>query len=137
MKSKTDNQAIKEVLTRSVENIYPSKKALEDILSSNKKIKIYYGIDPTGKLHIGHTVALRKLKQLQDMGHEIIILIGDFTATIGDPTGKNSTRKPLTRKQVIDNAKNYKKQIGKILDITTEIILIIIKCLNRLKPLLL
>jgi len=86
-------------------------------LKSGKKLRIYNGIDPTGKLHLGHGVVLEKLRQFQNLGHEIIVLIGDFTATIGDPTDKNSPRKPLTRKQVLENAKNYKKQIGKILDI--------------------
>ena len=94
---KIDEQKIKEILNRGVENIYPSSKELETVLMSGKKLRIYTGIDPTGKLHIGHAAVLGKLRQLQDMGHEIIVLIGDFTATIGDPTGKYQTRKPLTR----------------------------------------
>ena len=114
---KTNPQKIEKVLARGVEKIYPSSRALEKVLKSGKKLKIYNGIDPTGKLHLGHMVILRKLRQLQDLGHEIIILIGDFTATIGDPSGKNATRKPLTRKQVLANTKGYKKQIGKILDL--------------------
>ena len=114
MKIKT--QKIEEVLTRGVENIYPNRKTLEAILSSGKKLRIYCGIDPTGKLHIGHGAVLGKLRQFQDLGHEIIVLIGDFTATIGDPTGKHATRKALTREQVSAYAKNYKKQIRKILD---------------------
>ena len=108
---------IEELLTRGVENIYPNYQALEKILKSGKKLRVYNGIDPTGKLHIGHGVVLKKLRQFQDLGHEVIILIGDFTATIGDPTDKDAARKPLTRKQVLENAKNYKSQIGKILDI--------------------
>jgi len=116
MKINTDPQKIKEVLNRGVENIYPNRKALEKVLMSGKRLRIYNGIDPTGKLHIGHLVVLRKLRQFQDLGHEIIVLIGDFTATIGDPTGKQETRKPLTREQVLINTKDYKKQIGKILD---------------------
>lgn len=111
------DQQIKELLERGVENIYPSKDALEKVLKSGKKIKLYNGIDPTGKLHIGHGVVLNKLKQFQDLGHEVIALIGDFTATIGDPTDKTATRKSLTRKQVLENANGYKKQISKILDI--------------------
>ncbi|MBI1984933.1 MAG: tyrosine--tRNA ligase [Candidatus Wildermuthbacteria bacterium] len=111
------NSKIEEVLTRGVEHIYPSRKELENALVSGKKLRIYYGIDPTGKLHVGHVVGLRKMRQLQDLGHEIIILIGDFTATIGDPTGKGTARKPLSRKQVLANAKDYKKQIGKIVDL--------------------
>ncbi len=112
----TNPEKINEALTRGVENIYPSKEELEKVLMSGKKLRIYNGIDPTGKLHIGHAAVLIKLRQFQDLGHEIIALIGDFTATIGDPTGKSQTRKPLTRKQVLANAKDYKKQIGKILD---------------------
>jgi tyrosyl-tRNA synthetase len=108
---------IEELLTRGVENIYPNYQALEKILKSGKKLRVYNGIDPTGKLHIGHGVVLKKLRQFQDLGHEVIILIGDFTATIGDPTDKDAARKPLTHKQVLENAKNYKSQIGKILDI--------------------
>lgn len=113
----TDPKKIDELLTRGVENIYPNRQTLEKVLRSGKKLRIYNGIDPTGKLHLGHGVVLEKLRQFQNLGHEIIILIGDFTATIGDPTGKSSTRKPLTRKQVLENAKNYKNQIGKILNI--------------------
>lgn len=84
----TQDQKIKEILERGVENIYPNKETLEKVLKSGKKLKIYNGIDPTGKLHIGHGVVLNKLRQFQDLGHEIIVLIGDFTAQIGDPTGK-------------------------------------------------
>lgn len=111
----TNSQKIDEILTRGVENIYPNKEELEKLLKSGKKIRIYCGIDPTGKLHIGHGAVLEKLHQFQELGHEVIVLIGDFTATIGDPTGKNQTRKSLTRKQVLANAKDYKKQIAKIL----------------------
>jgi len=111
------DQKIIEVLTRGIENIYPSKPALEKVLKSSKKLTIYNGIDPTGKLHIGHGVVLQKLRQLQDLGHQIIILTGDFTAMIGDPSDKMATRKPLTRKQILENAKDYKKQIGKVLDL--------------------
>lgn len=112
----TDKQKIEEVLTRGVENIYPSYQALEAILRSGKKLRIYCGIDPTGKLHLGHGAVLGKLRQFQNLGHEVIVLIGDFTATIGDPTGKHTARKMLTREQVLAYAKNYKKQIGEILD---------------------
>lgn len=109
-------QKIKEVLERGVENIYPNKLALEKVLKSGKKLRIYNGIDPTGKLHLGHGVVLNKLRQLQDLGHEIIVLIGDFTAQIGDPTGKISSRRQLTREEVKRNATNYKELVGKILD---------------------
>lgn len=117
MEINTNSKKIEEVLTRGVENIYPNREALEKVLISGKKLRIYNGIDPTGKLHLGHVVVLGKLRQFQELGHEIIILIGDFTATIGDPTGKGATRKPLSSEQVSKNAKNYKKQIGRILDL--------------------
>jgi len=110
------SQQIKEVLERGVENVYPSKQALEKVLKSGKKLRIYNGIDPTGKLHIGHGVVLNKLRQFQDLGHEIIVLVGDFTATIGDPSDQDSARKVLTRQAVLKNAKDYKGQIIKILD---------------------
>ena len=112
------DKEIEELLTRGVERVYPDKSTLEKVLMSGKKIRLYYGIDPTGNtLHIGHLVQLLKLRKFQDLGHEVIILIGDFTAQIGDPTDKQATRKPLTHKQVLENAKEYKKQIGKILDL--------------------
>lgn len=127
---------IEELLARGVERIYPSTKELEEKLKSGKKLRIYYGVDPTGALHIGHMVILRKLRKFQDLGHEIIILIGDFTATIGDPTDKKATRKPLTREQVLRNAKDYKAQIGKILDLKKSNIRFLHneKWTNKLKP---
>ncbi len=108
---------IDEVLTRGVENIYPSKEALEKVLRSNKKLRIYNGIDPTGRLHLGHMVVLKKLRQFQDLNQEIIVLIGDFTAQIGDPSDKLAARRKLTRKEIEKNSANYKKLIGKILDL--------------------
>ncbi|MDO8436476.1 MAG: tyrosine--tRNA ligase [bacterium] len=117
MKVSTNSAKINEVLNRGVENVYPSREALEQVLKSGKKLRIYTGFDPTGKLHIGHLVVLKKLRQFQDLGHEIIILIGDFTAAIGDPTGKDTARKTLTREQILANAKDYEKQIGKILNL--------------------
>lgn len=86
-------------------------------LKTGKPLRIKAGFDPTAPdLHLGHTVLINKLKQFQDLGHEILFLIGDFTGMIGDPTGKNVTRKPLTREQVAINAKTYQEQIFKILD---------------------
>ena len=113
----TDSWEANKALTRGVERIYPNREALERVLLSGKKIRLYNGIDPTGKLHIGHLVVLKKLRQFQDLGHEVIVLIGDFTATIGDPTDKSATRKALTRKEVVENTRNYKKQIGRVLDL--------------------
>ena len=114
--AKIDTKKIEELLSRGVEHVYPSREALEHVLMSSRKIRLYSGIDPTGKLHIGHLALLRKLRQFQDLGHEVIILIGDFTAAIGDPTDKTAARKSLTRQQVLANAQNYKEQISKILD---------------------
>ena len=117
MKINTDEKKIEELLTRGVENIYPSRKDFEKVLMSGKQLTIYNGIDPTGPtLHIGHGSTLLKLRELQDLGHKIILLIGDFTGMIGDPTDKTATRKKLTRKEVLENCKNYAKQAGKILD---------------------
>lgn len=84
---------------------------------SGKRLRIKAGFDPTAKdLHLGHTLLLNKLRSFQEAGHEAIFLIGDFTGMIGDPTGKNETRKPLTREQVEDNARTYREQVFKILD---------------------
>lgn len=107
-----------ELLTRGVEKVYPTEKMLDETLKSGKKLRIYWGVDPTGKLHLGHAVQLLKLRQFQDQGHEIIILIGDFTAQIGDPTDKSATRTQLSTDQVKQFANNYKELIGKILDTT-------------------
>ena len=86
-------------------------------LAENRPLIIKAGFDPTAPdLHLGHTVLINKLKQFQDAGHRVQFLIGDFTAMIGDPTGKNVTRKPLTREEVIENAKTYQEQVFKILD---------------------
>src|SRR2546425_1178025 len=89
----TDPQKIEELLTRGVDKIYPSKEVLKEVLLSGKKLRLYQGFDRTGdKLHIGRMVGLRKHKQWQDLGHEVIFLIGDGTGTAGDPTGKKKTR---------------------------------------------
>src|SRR3989338_4578313 len=107
---------IDELLTRGVDRIYPSKEALEQILRSGKKIKLYQGFDPTGaKLHIGHMVGFRKHRQWQDLGHEVIFLIGDGTGEAGDPTGKKKTReKFFTSEELRENAKGYLAQASKV-----------------------
>jgi tyrosyl-tRNA synthetase len=90
---------------------------LETKLKSGKTLRIKAGFDPTAPdLHVGHTVLINKMKQFQDLGHDVIFLIGDFTGMIGDPTGKSVTRKALTREEVLENAKTYQQQIYKILD---------------------
>ena len=108
---------IKELLTRGVENIYPTPGFLEKLLKSKKKLTIYTGYDPTAPtLHIGHGITMLKLRQFQNLGHKVIMLIGDFTGMIGDPTDKASTRKQLTREQVLKNSKHYAGQASRILD---------------------
>jgi tyrosyl-tRNA synthetase len=90
---------------------------LKKKLQKNKPLRIKVGFDPTAPdLHLGHTVVINKMRQLQDLGHEIIFLIGDFTGMIGDPSGKNVTRKPLTKDEILENAKSYEEQVFKILD---------------------
>ena len=93
------------------------KKKLEESARNKKPLKIKAGFDPTAPdIHLGHTVLLRKLRQFQDLGHKVIFLIGDFTACIGDPTGRREARKPLTKEEVLKNAATYKKQVSQILD---------------------
>lgn len=111
------NNQIHQLLTRGVAEILPSKKELKDLLLSGKKLRVKFGIDPTGPhLHLGHTVPILKLKEFQDLGHKIIYIVGDFTARIGDPSGKDKTRPPLPQKQIEKNAKTYFDQAFKILD---------------------
>ncbi len=117
MENKIKDDLIKEALTRQIDKIYPSREALEAVLKSAKKLTIYWGIDPTApNLHIAHGANLFILRRFQKLGHKIVILFGNFTAKIGDPTGKTKKRLPLTQKQVMDNLKNYKNQVLKILD---------------------
>lgn len=109
----TDEKLIDEVLTRGVENIFPSKEELKKVLMSGKRIRLYCGYDPTAKaLHLGNAISVNKLGQFQKLGHEIIFLIGDFTGMIGDPTDKNAARKKLTRDEALENSKNYQKQVS-------------------------
>ncbi len=93
------------------------KAKLERSLKNKKPLKIKTGFDPTAPdIHIGHTVLLRKMKHFQDLGHDVIFLIGDFTGLIGDPSGRSATRPPMTREEIMENAETYKNQIFKILD---------------------
>lgn len=106
---------LEELMERAVDKIYPSTEALIKAIES-KKITIYIGADATGPiLHLGHATNFLILKKLQELGHKIIFLVGDFTAMIGDPTDKMATRQPLTRDQVKENSKTYKKQLEKII----------------------
>ncbi|MGB1199516.1 MAG: tyrosine--tRNA ligase [Thalassotalea sp.] len=109
------SQAFAEI-KRGAEEILLEDELLEK-LKQGKPLKIKAGFDPTAPdLHLGHTVLINKLRQFQQLGHEVIFLIGDFTGLIGDPTGKNVTRKPLTKEDVLANAETYKEQVFKILD---------------------
>ncbi len=113
---RTDEAAIHALLHRGVENVLPRELGLKK-LRSGERLRVYLGIDPTGsKLHLGHSVPLRKLKAFSDLGHEVIFLVGSFTAMIGDPTGRDTMREPLTRAQIEENFKDYKRQAQKILD---------------------
>lgn len=115
MKIVTDSQKIQGLLSRSVANVYPSRDFVEKLLKSGKRLTVYMGIDPTGPaLHLGHAIPLMKLRAFQDLGHKIILLIGDFTAMAGDPD-KTEARKILTKKEILANCKNYKKQASRIL----------------------
>ncbi|MGL5640838.1 MAG: tyrosine--tRNA ligase, partial [Paraclostridium sp.] len=93
------------------------KNKLEKSQKENKPLVVKLGLDPSAPdIHLGHTVVLRKMKQLQDLGHKVVIIIGDFTGKIGDPTGKSKARKALSTEQVLQNAKTYEEQILKVLD---------------------
>lgn len=121
-------------LSRGCQEILPNDEFIKK-LKENKILNIKAGFDPTATdLHLGHTVLLQKLKQFQDAGHNVIFLIGDFTATIGDPTGKNITRKPLTFDEVQSNAKTYTEQVFKILQPEKTIVKFNSTWLNNLTP---
>src|SRR3989344_2218176 len=101
---------INTVLTRGVEQVLPSKEGLAALMQK-QKIRLYLGVDPTGnQLHLGHSVTLRKLQQFAELGHHVILLIGDGTVKIGDPTGKDKTRPMLTQKEIDQNFETWKEQ---------------------------
>src|SRR5438876_9870184 len=123
-----------EIIRRGTEEILLEDELIER-LKTGKKLRIKAGFDPTAPdLHLGHTVLLNKMRQLQELGHEILFLIGDFTGMIGDPSGKNETRPPLTREQVEANAATYKKQVFKVLDPAKTQILFNSEWMNQLRP---
>ena len=112
----TDWQTALAEIKRGVDEILPEEDLIEK-LKSGKTLTIKAGFDPTAPdLHLGHTVLINKLRTFQQLGHKVVFLIGDFTGLIGDPTGKNVTRKPLSKEQVLENAKTYQEQVFKILD---------------------
>ncbi len=128
-------ESVKEALAiikRGVEEVIV-EEGLVKKLESGRKLRIKAGFDPTAPdLHLGHTVLINKLKQFQDLGHEVLFLIGDFTGMIGDPTGKSATRPPLTKEQVQKNAETYKEQVFKILDPDKTTVVFNSEWLNKL-----
>src|SRR5262249_22484165 len=120
-------QAVKSVseqlalIRRGAEQVVPEDeltKKLERSLKTGKPLRVKYGIDPTGiDVHLGHTVPLRKLRLFQELGHQAVLIIGNYTALVGDPSGRDQTRARLTQEQVESNAVDYLKQISKIIDI--------------------
>lgn len=112
----SDVEQALQVIKRGAEELLVEAE-LKEKLATGRPLRVKAGFDPTAPdLHLGHTVLLNKMRQLQDLGHHAIFLIGDFTGMIGDPTGKNATRPPLTREQVVENARSYTDQVFKILD---------------------
>src|SRR3989344_1675399 len=113
---------VEELLSRSVKEIIPSKEALKEFLESGKKLRIYIGTDPTGaSLHLGHATNYMILEKFRRLGHEVIFLVGDFTARIGDPTDKSdSARKQLTREQVKENVKTWIDQVKPVIDVDNQ-----------------
>src|SRR3989338_4168993 len=122
MNINTDPAKIEDILTRSVEEILPSKDEFRTALLSGKRLRIYIGTDATGSsLHIGHATNYMILEKLRRLGHEVIFLVGDFTARIGDPTDKNETaRKQLTREQVVQNVKTWIDQVRPVIDVDNK-----------------
>lgn len=109
--------SIDELLSRGVTNVIPGKEKLVELLNSNKTLNVYLGIDPTSpKIHLGHAVNLRRLQRFADMGHNVVLVVGDFTALIGDTSDKESERPQLTKKEIKENLETYKDQASNILD---------------------
>lgn len=108
---------LKQLMPRLIDSVYPNADSFEKELHGSRKLRIYIGIDPTAPdLHLGHSTNFLLLKKIQELGHKIILLVGDFTATIGDPSGQTGNRKHLTKEQVSANMKTYKNQVAKIID---------------------
>lgn len=120
-KTKTiiDEKQIDELVSRGVENIFPNKEYLKSRMMKGERLTLYLGIDPTGPtLHMGHVIPMLKLAKFQKLGHQVILLMGDFTAMIGDPTDKTAARKKLTSKEVLKNLEKYKEQASKFISFT-------------------
>src|SRR5262245_36286113 len=110
-----------QILRRGVEAIVPEnefRQKLERSVRGGAPLRVKYGIDPTGiDVHLGHTVPRRKLRQFQDLGHTAVIIIGNYTALVGDPSGRDETRTQLTEAQVQENARDYLRQVGRMIDL--------------------
>ncbi len=123
-----------EIIARGADEILVEAELVEK-LKLGRPLRVKAGFDPTAPdLHLGHTVLINKLRQFQDLGHEVMFLIGDFTGMIGDPTGKNVTRKPLSRDEVIENARTYEQQIFKILDPEKTLVMFNSSWMNEMSP---
>src|ERR1700758_177896 len=114
------------LIKRGADQVVPEaelKKKLERSFRTGKPLRVKYGIDPTGiDVHLGHTVPLRKLRLFQELGHHAVLILGNYTALVGDPSGRDQTRARLTPEQVEINAKDYLKQVSKVIDIVkTEV----------------
>lgn len=121
MSINTDKKSIETVLNRSVDTIYPDKEALKKRMMNGEQLRIYMGIDPTNTYaHLGHATNYLMLRRFWELGHKIIVLIGDFTAMIGDPSDKSAARTRLTEDEVRENMDTFKEQIGKILPLNDE-----------------
>jgi tyrosyl-tRNA synthetase len=130
----SDLQEAKNEIRRGAEEILLENELVEK-LKESRPLRIKAGFDPTAPdLHLGHTVLLNKLRQFQEMGHEAMFLIGDFTGMIGDPTGKNATRPPLSRDEIIENARTYEHQIYKILDPEKTLVMFNSSWMNEMSP---
>ncbi|MDD3474564.1 MAG: tyrosine--tRNA ligase [Candidatus Dojkabacteria bacterium] len=125
MEVKTDKKIIDRILNKAIQQILPDKESLEKKLLSGERLNVYQGFDPTADtLHVGHTVGMRKLEDFRKLGHNVIFLIGDFTARIGDPSDKTearaSARKVLTEEEISNNLKNYVEQASHIIDVENK-----------------
>ena len=118
MTSTTDPNALDQLMSRRVTEII-SVDSLKEKLALGRPLRIKFGADPTAPdLHLGHVVPLKKLREFQDLGHTVVLIIGDYTALVGDPSGKSKTRPMLTEEEVQKNAETYLLQVGRILDVT-------------------
>jgi tyrosyl-tRNA synthetase len=121
MDTVTDKKTIEKFLNRSVADIYPEKKLLKERMMSGDTLRVYAGIDPTAdRVHLGHVINYLILKRFRRLGHKVIVLVGDFTARIGDPSDKDEVRSQLSEEEIESNLNNFKEQIGKIIDLSAD-----------------